>query len=177
MEIQYRKLRPEESAANRIIRLECLKNYPVNFGSDYQIEKGKEKLFFQPHIEIRNPKIFMVGAFFDGRLIAISGFCRYDTLKTKHRGRIIQVYVKPEFQGRNIGFSIIENTLEKAFRLNEMEQVEIDVLTTNTTAERLYRKLGFNEYGIQKNYLKIGNEYLDHKMMVIFKEEFLQNKI
>jgi RimJ/RimL family protein N-acetyltransferase len=35
------------------------------------------------------------------------------------------------------------------------------------------KKNGFEAYGIQKNYLKIDNTYFDHKMMQIFKSQYL----
>ena len=57
MEIQLKKLQPHESISYREIRLECLKNFPKNFGSNYQDEKTKAKLFFQPYIEQLNLNI------------------------------------------------------------------------------------------------------------------------
>lgn len=175
MNIQIRKLQPNESISYREIRLTCLKNYPENFGSNYLDEKVKEKLFFQGHIEQSNPDNFVIGAFYKGSLMGISGFNRYDNIKTKHRGRIIQVYVDPEYQGQNIGSSIIKPTLVEAFKISGIEQIEIDVLTTNTKAEMVYNKIGFKEYGVQKNFLKIGSTYYDCKMMVIFKDQYISS--
>lgn len=174
MEIQYRKLTPEESNVYREIRLECLKNFPLNFCSEYHSEKQKKKLFFQTHIENSNPDIFMIGAFNDRKLIGIAGFSRHSDTKTNHRGRIIQVYVRPGYQGKNIGFNILAATLKEAFELKGIEQIEIEVLTSNVKAENLYRKIGFQECGLHENFLKIDNDYFDHKMMVIFKDQYVQ---
>ncbi len=171
MNIQIRKLLPNESNSYREIRLECLKKFPRNFGSNYHDEKEKAKLFFQPFIEQLNIDNFVIGAFHNNSIIGISGFNRYEGEKTKHRGRIIQVYVNPEYQGQNIGTDIIKSTLAEAFKLTEIEQIEINVLATNKKAEKVYEKIGFEAYGLQKNYLKIGSTYYDHKMMMIFKSE------
>ena len=84
MQIQFRKLQPKESNSYREIRLECLKNFPENFGSNYQDEKAKDVLFFQPHIEKQNTNNFIIGAFNNNNLVGISGFNRYESEKTKH---------------------------------------------------------------------------------------------
>ncbi|PWK17716.1 GNAT family N-acetyltransferase [Xanthomarina spongicola] len=169
MQIQFRKLQPKESNSYREIRLECLKNFPENFGSNYQDEKAKDVLFFQPHIEKQNTNNFIIGAFNNNNLVGISGFNRYESEKTKHRGRIIQVYVKLEYQGQHIGSNIIKATIEEAFKISGIEQIEINVLTNNVNAEKLYNKLGFEAYGVQENYIKIDNKYYDQKMMLLYK--------
>lgn len=107
MNIKFRKLQALESGLYRSLRLDCLKQYPENFGSNYEDEIQKRKLFFQTHIESNNSDNFIIGGFYNTDLIAISGFQRYETKKTRHRGRIIQVYVKPEYQGQNIGLNLI----------------------------------------------------------------------
>ena len=74
MKIQIRKLLPNESISYREIRLQCLKNYPEYFTTNYQDEKTKDKLFFQPFIEHSNTSNFVIGAFHNNNLIGISGF-------------------------------------------------------------------------------------------------------
>ena len=175
MEIDFRKLLPNESSSYREIRLQCLKDYPKNFTSNYQDEKAKDKLFFQSYIESSNASNFIIGAFHKDKLIGISGFNRHDRKKTYHRGIIIQVFVVPEYQGKHIGLNIIKSTLNEAFKINGIEQVEIDVITINKNAEKIYEKIGFEQYGTQKNFLKIGNEYYDHKMMMIFKNQYVNS--
>lgn len=105
--------------------------------------------------------------------MGISGFKRYDRKKINHRGIIIQVYVNPDYQGKGIGQDIIKSTLDEAFKINEIEQVEIDVIANNENAEKLYKKIGFEEYGCQMNFLKLDNSYYDHKMMVIFRNDYI----
>ena len=172
MEIETRKLLPNESNSYRELRLECLKNYPNNFTSNYQDEKAKTKLFFQPHIEQSDVNNFVIGAFHNTNLVGISGFNRHERLKVNHSGIIIQVYVKPKYQGNSIGLNIVKSTLDEAFKINGIEQIEIDVITVNKNAAKIYEKIGFETYGIQKNFLKIDNSYYDHKMMMIFKNQY-----
>jgi RimJ/RimL family protein N-acetyltransferase len=169
MDIKIRKLQPNESNAYRTLRLQCLKNYPTHFTSNYDDEKVKEKLFFQNHIEQSDTNNFIIGAFHDSTLVGISGFNRSDREKTKHKGKIIQVYVNSDYQGQQIGFNIIKNTIVEAFKLQNVEQIEIDVISSNKHAAKLYEKIGFKTYGTQKHFMKVNNNYYDHIMMILFK--------
>ena len=173
MEIKIRKLLPNESNSYRELRLQCLKNYPEYFTTNYQDEKTKEKLFFQPFIEQSDTDNFVIGAFDNNLLIGISGFMRHQRNKVNHSGKIIQVYVNPQYQGKHIGFNITNHTLNEAFKVNGIEQIEIGVIVCNEKADKIYKKLGFEEFGLQKNFLKIDNAYYDHKMMMIFKHQFI----
>lgn len=174
MDIKIRKLLPNESNSYRELRLQCLKTYPQHFSSNYQDEKRKEKLFFQPCIETCDTNNFVIGAFHESKLIGISGFNRYEKNKISHIGIIIQVYVTPEYQGKQIGFNLVKSTLSEAFKINGIEQIEIGVISSNKNADKIYANLGFETFGIQKHYLKIDNHYYDHKMMMIFKNQFLK---
>lgn len=176
MDILIRKLLPNESISYREIRLQCLKNYPDYFITNYQDEKTREKLFFQPFIEQSDKDNFVIGAFHDNNLIGISGFNRHERKKINHGGIIIQVYVKSDYQGMNIGSNMIKSTIEEAFKIDGVEQIEIGVISINENAEKIYKKIGFEEYGLQKNFLKIDGVYYDHKMMMIFKNHFNKHR-
>lgn len=172
MDIIIRKLQPEESNAYRALRLQCLKNYPMHFTSNYEDEKVKEKVFFQNSIEQSDVNNFVIGAFIDDALVGISGFNRYDRKKIEHKGRIIQVYVNPDYQGQQIGLRIIKSTIAEAFKIEGIEQIEIDVISSNKHAAKLYKKIGFEAYGVQKNFMKVNNSYYDHIMMMLFKNQY-----
>jgi ribosomal protein S18 acetylase RimI-like enzyme len=49
-----------------------------------------------------------------------------------------------------------------------LEQVALGVSTTNVAAKRLYESLGFEIYGRENRALKIGDEYVDEELMVLY---------
>lgn len=149
-----RKLKPKESHLYREIRLECLKLYPNNFSSIYEVEKSKSHLFFQPHIEDSNNNQFVIGAFQYKQLIGISGFNRYNEEKLNQGGRIVQVYVTPKFQGQNIGQQMVTATLKAAFETTEIDHIDIGVMATNQIAKSIYETIGFKLVGTEKIYKK-----------------------
>ncbi len=69
-------------------------------------------------------------------------------------------------QGRSAGVArrLVEAVLEHARA--RVEQVNLAVDRRNMHARRLYTSLGFVEYGLEKNALKIGDRYLDDVLMV-----------
>jgi ribosomal protein S18 acetylase RimI-like enzyme len=172
MDIVIRKLQPHESAIYREVRLACLKNAPDYFGSTYEEEVLNPKFFFETYIETASPDHVMFGAFDEERLIGIAGLNRMARQRASHRGELVQVYVDSNYRGQNIGEKLLRQALDYAFRLDGIEQVELSVIASNKRAINLYEKLGFKSFGIQKNYFKLGETYLDQQFMQVFKSDY-----
>ena len=49
-----------------------------------------------------------------------------------------------------------------------MEQVALAVSSQNAGAKGLYKSLGFEVYGCEKRALKVGDEYVDEELMVLY---------
>jgi RimJ/RimL family protein N-acetyltransferase len=176
MQISYRKLISGDETAYRRLRLECLKNFPEKFGSGYEEEAKVSKLKFEGFIENQSAVNFMYGAFApDGNLIGIVGFARSDREKTRHRGEVVQMYVDPRFGGQGIGERLLRELIVAAFKLKDVESLELTVVADNTPAVKLYEKLGFKVFGVQKNYFKAGAKYWDQMFMQLFRADFYKN--
>ena len=171
MEIHFRKLLPSETKQYREIRLESLKLFPENFGSSYETEAAKPKLAFEINIELKNDKAFIVGAFEGEKLSGICGFVQETNEKTRHRGLIIQMYVQPAYQGKKLGLQLLQATIQEAFKIPEVEQIALGVMTTNLSAIKIYEQAGFKEFGIHPGYSKIGDKYLDERLMVLYRNQ------
>jgi RimJ/RimL family protein N-acetyltransferase len=48
-----------------------------------------------------------------------------------------------------------------------VEQVCLTVVASNVAARRLYSAAGFEEYGLERRALKVGDEYYDEVLMVL----------
>jgi ribosomal protein S18 acetylase RimI-like enzyme len=118
----------------------------------------------------------MFGAFApDGNLIGIVGFIRGNREKTRHRGEVVQMYVDPKFGGQGIGSRLLRELINAAFKLKDMESLELTVVANNTSAVKLYEKLGFKVFGVQKNYFKAGDKYWNQMFMQLLREDFSAN--
>lgn len=167
MPISFRQLGKDDALLYRKIRLECLKNFPDNFGSTFEEESRIERLKFEIFLSEENTDNFMFGAFDGENLIGICGFSRELRNKTRHRGEIVQMYVNPAFAGQNIGFDLLQRTIEKALAIPEIEQIILSVVAENKGANKLYEKLGFVEYGFIAHYFKQGEKYWNQRFMVL----------
>ena len=68
--------------------------------------------------------------------------------------------ILPEFRGKGIGSRLVEAALDKAWEFG-LEKVELEVYTINEPAIALYRKHGFVEEGLHKNYRKLNGQTFD----------------
>lgn len=141
MNIEYRKLLSGESTMYRAIRLESLERFPESFGATYEEARNTEKLRIEYDIENQTPERFVWGAFAAGELIGICVFVK----DAGSSGNIYQMYVKEGFQGKNIGYGLIDAVIREARKLFHSIDIFLDVIPTNERAYYLYRKIGFKE--------------------------------
>lgn len=172
MEIVYRKLKPSEASDFRRVRLECLRKFPDNFGTLFEDEVSKPKLYFEEMIEIDSADVFFFGAFDGEKLIGIAGFARGERTKTRHRGEIVAMYVDPGYRGQKVGENLLRALLEAAFWIEGVEQAHLTVVADNSTAVGLYERIGFKSFGLQKNYFKAGEKSWDQNFMQLMKADF-----
>ncbi|EGQ25560.1 ribosomal protein S18-alanine N-acetyltransferase [Mammaliicoccus sciuri] len=64
---------------------------------------------------------------------------------------ITNVAVRSSLRGKGIGEDLMRKAMELC-RLNEVRTMTLEVRVSNEPARSLYRKLGFQEGGIRKNY-------------------------
>ena len=64
---------------------------------------------------------------------------------------ITNVAVRKHMQGNGIGEALMKEAIAVC-RKKEVRLMTLEVRMTNTTAQNLYRKLGFQDGGIRKNY-------------------------
>ena len=173
MPIFFKKLQPKHTLSYRQVRLECLKNYPNYFGSNYEHQATLPQLYFEKIIYEQPSDKFIVGAFDGETLIGTCGFVQRSQNRCQHRGDIIQMYVQAAYQGKKIGLRLLKATVEEAFKIPEMEQIVLDVIANNIPANRIYEQVGFVEYGRFPNYYKINGEYFDLREMVIYRNSYI----
>ena len=75
----------------------------------------------------------------------------------------------PPFRGRGIGADLIQRTLAaaKAFRLH---RVELTVRENNTSAVQLYKKVGFEVEGLQRDAVQVDGVYENVILMAVLFE-------
>ena len=112
---------------------------------------------------------FVVGAFNPkAELVGMAGFARNPRLKSRHKGIVWGVYVRPRWRGSGVGQALLQELVKQARKASGLEQIHLTVSTSQTAARRLYQSLGFEVFGHETHALKVDGEYVDEDHMVLW---------
>jgi ribosomal protein S18 acetylase RimI-like enzyme len=158
-EIQIRRLTPSDAESFSELRLEGLRLNPEVFGSTYDFEKDQPLERYTGWLT--NSTVF--GAFQNSQLIGTASFTQLSGLKDSHKGLLRAMYVRPTARRSGAGRQLVQAIIDHA--RPKVEQLQLAVVSTNQPALRLYRSLGFRQYGLEKNALKHNGTYSDEILM------------
>ena len=170
-ELFFRRLGPHEAQDYRRLRLECLKEFPENFMTVYEEQVLLPKLFMELEIEKESNSNFIIGAFSGQQLIGQVAINCEENPRMKHVAHVLQMYVKPKYSGQKIGLNMLNFAIVSAWKVEGLEQLRLEVVTTSFSAIKVYVQAGFKEIGLYKQQMKIGDRYKDAMAMVRFKTE------
>lgn len=77
---------------------------------------------------------------------------------------LFAIIIGQEYRGKGIGRALIEELMELGKKQFRLEILHLEVYEGNP-AKRLYERLGFKEFGYQKNFIKENGEYLGKHFM------------
>lgn len=167
--IEVRKLTVEDAEQYREIRLQSLRDHPESFAASFDEERKATVEEMREKLKKRNrPNNFIAGAFDGDDLVGVVGFYQYTQQKMRHKGYIWGMYVGRDYQGRGVGTKLLNYVKKQARDLSGLEQVMLTVASRNTRAKRLYEKVGFETYGLEKKALKVNQRYYDEEHMMMF---------
>jgi len=166
--MNIRLLTSDDADAFWHLRLEALRNDSASFADSAEEHLATTDESARARL-VKNDPIsnFVVGVFEDGHLTATAGFYRYAHNKERHKGHIWGVYVRQESRGKGVASALMKEIVRRARALDGLEQITL-VASANLPAQRLYKALGFESYGIEPHSLKIGTEYVDDVLMVLW---------
>ena len=108
----------------------------------------------------------IIGAYdLHGRIV---GFCNgrsFTDVKRKHRAAL-GVSVHPEVRGLGLGKKLMEVLIQNMKSFSGIKIIELDVMTANIPAIKMYESLGFKRGGIfPKAFILPGEEVVDNLTM------------
>ncbi len=165
--MDIRLLTPDDTDAFWHLRLEALRNDPASFADSAEEHLKTTAETARELLSKSDPASnFVVGVFEHRHLIGTAGFFRRPNNKERHKGHIWGVYVRPESRGKGVGSALMKEIVRRARELGGLEQITL-VASAKLPAQRLYKALGFESYGIEPHSLKIGAEYVDDVLMIL----------
>jgi ribosomal protein S18 acetylase RimI-like enzyme len=163
-----RVLTPDDVEKYRALRLEALTLEPTAFASsaeDFEKE-SPESIAKRLHAEAFGN--FTLGAFEDEKLVGIATFFVEPRAKTEHKGHLFGMYVTPSVRGKGVAKSLLLTLIERVRTYPKLKKINLSVMTTQQAARKLYISVGFEVYGLERNGLKLGEDYFDAEDMVLF---------
>lgn len=165
--MEIRRLTDRDAESYQHLRREALEREPLAFTDSVAEHKAITLEAIRNRMGPADND-FLLGAFIDRQLIGMAGFFRRKGEKICHRGEIWGVYVSEECRGKGVGRALLGELIGLVQLLPGMEQVALGVSIQNLGAKSLYESLGFEVYGCEKRALKIGDEYVDEELMVLY---------
>ncbi len=166
--VELRLLTPDYAEAFWHLRLEALSNDPASFADSAEEHLTTTVETVREHLRKGDAACnFVIGAFEDEKLIGTAGFFRRMHNKERHKGHIWGVYVRPESRGKGVASSLMKEIVRRARAIDGLEQITL-VASATLPAQRLYQALGFESYGIEPHSLKLGDQYIDDVLMVLW---------
>jgi RimJ/RimL family protein N-acetyltransferase len=159
--IEIRRLTSADAAAYRDLRLAGLRDSSEAFGSTYGRESAQPLAWFCDRL--RNSHV--IGAFRSADLLGIAGFVIREGEKERHKGLLWGMYVRPDTRNTGVGRQLVQAVIDHA--RDHVEVIQLSVVSGNDRARRLYARLGFVEYGVEKHSLKQDGRYYDEILMAL----------
>ena len=75
-------------------------------------------------------------------------------------------------RGKGMGYYAVSEMIRHAFFNLNLHRIELDVLTTNIAAQKLYEKCGFVKEGIRRKAVYKNGAFVDMYIYAILREEF-----
>ena len=156
-----RRLRSDDAASFRAIRLEALKANPELLRSTFELEDKMDVAWFAGRLEDTHT----VGAFRDGELVGTAGFAIQQGQPNAHKGRLFGMYVRSSSRNLGVGRLLLSAVLDVA--RENVELIQLSVVRENRPARSLYESLGFLEFGVETKASKYGDKYYDEALMAL----------
>jgi peroxiredoxin/GNAT superfamily N-acetyltransferase len=115
-----------------------------------------------------SPGTGVLGAFRGATLIGSVGYSRHAAAKARHRVLLWGMYVAPEERRHSVGRALLLQVVLLLRALDDVEQIELTVVTREQAARSLYLAVGFERQGTVRHAMKVGREYLDEDTLVLW---------
>ncbi|TQR21637.1 GNAT family N-acetyltransferase [Psychrobacillus vulpis] len=167
--MKIKLLTPADASAYWELRLEALQQSPEAFGTSYEEAIKRPNPIEQVENILATEGNYTFGAFYENKLVGMVTLVQERSLKMKHRANIFAMYVSPQVRGQGVGKGLLMKAINKAKTIDEIEKVNLSVVSTNEKAKKLYIHLGFKVFGVEEYALKVNQQYYaeDHMSLLL----------
>ena len=163
--MRIRNLLPTDASQFQALRLRGLQEAPTAFASSHEEEVGISMEEVGHRLSAK-PDGATFGAFDATGVVGVVGLQREGMRKLAHKAFIWGMYLAPEARRQGAGRKLLQHALEYAWNSLSVKQVNLGVNTSNIPAVELYKSLGFETYGVERDFLLVDGVLYDEYLMV-----------
>lgn len=163
-----RVLSPADAIQYRIFRLTALKKYPHLFRADADEEAVKPLASTERRLK-ESAGNRWTGAFdTSNNLVGCVGFRRELGVKRRHIGQILGLQITQAWQRRGIATTLLQDVITLG-SVSGITQIQLSLTLPNEPAEKLYDRLGFEIFGLERDALRVEGETHDkqHRQLLL----------
>jgi RimJ/RimL family protein N-acetyltransferase len=160
METSLRRLLPADAPDYRALMLEGYALHPEAFTSSVDERAGLPLSWWAQRLGAGDPASCVFGAFVQQRLAGVAGLSFEAREKQRHKATLFGMYVQAAHRGAGLGEALVLAVLQAARERPGVRQVQLTVTQGNASAEALYRRCGFEAWGVEPMAMAEGGRFL-----------------
>jgi len=153
--MEIRRLVVRDAERYRSLMIEGYDRHPDAFTASVAERGPLPVAWWENRIE----QEFVVGAWYDARLVGVAGLVAETRPKTRHKSTLYGMYVDAAFARRGIGERLVVAILDEARRHASLRVVQLTVTEGNRPAQALYERCGFVPFGIEPYAIAVDGGY------------------
>jgi ribosomal protein S18 acetylase RimI-like enzyme len=159
-----RQVLSEDAAAFQQLRLRGLAECPEAFSSSHAEEVDLPLAIVSARLAPKPNGA--VWGYFDGtELSGLIGVQRAPQKQLAHKADVWGMYVAPTYRRKGLGRALLGHAIEYAANVLGVRSVNLGVTTTNEAAVGLYKSMGFEIYGTEREFLLVNGIFYDQHLM------------
>jgi len=148
----------------RRVRLDALRLCPDAFGAAYDDELKLHRSQFAERLV--TPGFTRYGGFAGSELVGLAGLQIRSGAKEQHKAYLFSMYVDAAHRHTGLARRLVEAVIAGARDAGALV-LQLSVTMGNLPARRLYQRMGFAVYGVERRSLRVGGLFHDEELMAL----------
>jgi RimJ/RimL family protein N-acetyltransferase len=147
--MQITRLTPADAMAYKALMLHAYEHAADSFTSTPQERALQPDSWWINRIADPAGLSFVWGAFNEAGLVGTVSVEFSARAKTRHKALIVAMFVREECRGEGVARDLMRVAIQHGQAREGLRLLQLEVTQGNASAERLYRSLGFQPFGVE----------------------------